>query len=122
MNWFVECFKKYAVFTGRAGRKEYWHFALMYLLISVILSIFDAIIGKLDFQTGLGLFSGIFALVAALPAVSVAVRRLHDIGRSGWWLLIVFVPLIGIIVIIVFLGMRGDPNSNKYGPVPSQDA
>jgi len=122
MNWFVECLKKYAVFSGRAGRKEYWHFSLMYVLISVILSLFDAIIGQLDTRTGIGLLSGLFALAVALPAIGVGIRRLHDTGRSAWWLLITLVPIIGILVLIVFWALRGDAGDNRFGPVPPQDA
>jgi uncharacterized membrane protein YhaH (DUF805 family) len=120
MDWFVECMKRYAVFAGRASRREYWHFSLVYLLISVILSIFDAMIGKFSLAAGMGLLSGLFTLAAALPALGVSIRRLHDTGRSGWWLLITAVPLIGIIVLIVFLSMRGEAGDNRFGPVPPQ--
>jgi UDP-glucose 4-epimerase len=125
MDGFLAAIKKYAVFAGRARRKEYWSFTLIYLLISIILAVFDAIIGHYDERSGWGLLSGLFAIATFLPATAVAVRRLHDIGRSGWWLLILFVPLIGLVVFLVFAtkagdaednGLRGGPDRRRSGP------
>ena len=122
MNWFVQCTKNYASFAGRAGRKEYWHFFLMYILITILLTVVDAIIGKLDTKTGVGLFSSLFALALLLPGLGVAIRRLHDIGRTGWWLLVGVIPLVGVILLLVFAAIKGDVAANKYGAVPPQDA
>jgi len=91
---------------------------LFYLLISIGLSILDGATGTFSSETGLGLFSGIFALALLVPSIAVGVRRLHDTGRSGWWLLITLIPLIGAIVIIVFLIQDSVPGDNQYGPNP----
>ena len=112
MNWYLEVLKKYAVFTGRARRKEYWMFVLFYLIIAFVLAIIDAVIG-----TG-ALLYGLYALALLIPNIAVAVRRLHDTGRSGWFLLIGLIPLIGAIVLIVFFVQDSQPGDNQYGPNP----
>jgi uncharacterized membrane protein YhaH (DUF805 family) len=122
MNWFIECFKKYAVFRGRSGRTEYWHFFLVYLLVLIVTSVLDVIAGTYSSARQVGLLSGIFSLVALLPSLGVSVRRLHDTGRSGWWLLIGFIPILGVIVLLVFAAIRGDGETNSYGAVPPEHA
>ena len=119
MNWFVTALKRYAQFSGRAGRAEYWYFVLVYLLASVVLSIVDGIAGTFNPKTGIGLLSGLFALALLIPTLAVAVRRLHDVGRTGWWVLIGFVPLIGFIVLLVFACTRSDPSPNRFGSGPA---
>ncbi|MER7901141.1 DUF805 domain-containing protein [Streptomyces sp. NPDC096046] len=111
MHWYVDVLKKYAVFSGRARRQEYWMFTLFSVIISVVLAIIDAVIGS----NILGL---IYSLAVLLPSLGVAVRRLHDTGRSGWWILIALIPLVGAIVLIVFLASEGKQEPNKYGPNP----
>ena len=118
MNWYLEVLKKYAVFNGRARRKEYWYFFLFSLIISVALVIIDSMIGSFSAETGLGLLSGIYALAVLIPNLAVGVRRLHDTNRSGWWLLISFIPLIGAIVLIVFLASDSKAEENQYGANP----
>jgi len=118
MNWFLRVFKKYATFSGRAQRAEYWYFILFYLLLSIGFAIIDSITGTLDPETGIGLLSGLFSLAAFIPSVAVGVRRLHDTGRSGWWWLIGFIPLIGTIVLIIFFVQDSVPHENAYGPNP----
>ena len=120
LNWFLDAIKKYAVFSGRAGRKEYWSFFFVYLIISIFTSVLDIIIGKFDMKSGLGPISGAFYLATLLPALGIAIRRFHDTGRSGWWVLIIFVPIVGLIIYIVLLARAGDTGENNYGPVPSQ--
>jgi uncharacterized membrane protein YhaH (DUF805 family) len=113
MNWFIEVVtKKYAAFSGRARRTEYWMFVLFFILIAIGLGIVDALIG-----TG-GILYGIFALGLLVPSIAVCIRRLHDTGRSGWWILISFVPLVGGIVLLVFMCMDSTPGANEYGPNP----
>lgn len=107
------CFDKYATFTGRARRPEYWYFVLFSFVASLILSIVDATMFGLE---GLSPLSTLFSLAILVPSLAVGARRLHDIGRSGWWQLIILIPLIGFIVLIVFLATRGDEEANKYGP------
>ncbi|MEN3585325.1 DUF805 domain-containing protein [Streptomyces sp. ZYX-F-203] len=111
MQWFIEAVKKYAVFSGRARRKEYWMYFLVYLALGIVLSIVDALLG-VNILVPL-LWLGLF-----LPSLGVTVRRLHDTGRSGWWVLITIVPLVGTIVMLVFTCLDGDSEPNKYGPNP----
>jgi len=106
MDYFINALKKYADFSGRARRKEYWMFILIYMIISIVLSIF-----------GLDVISGLVALGLLVPSLSIAARRLHDTGRSGWWQLIVLIPLIGAIVLIIFLAQDGH-DENSYGVNP----
>ncbi len=91
------CFTKYVDFGGRASRPEYWWFVLFIIVVSVVLSFVS------------NLASGVFSLATLLPSIAAAARRLHDTNRSGWWQLIALVPLIGIIVLIVFLAQEGKP-------------
>lgn len=122
MNWFMIALKKYAVFTGRSQRAEYWYFALFYFLIIVALSIVDTAAGTMNVTYEIGLFSSIFGLAMIIPSLAVGVRRLHDIGKSGWWILIGLIPLIGAIVLIVFACMDSQPGANAYGPNPKDAA
>ncbi|WP_171112657.1 MULTISPECIES: DUF805 domain-containing protein [Streptomyces] len=112
MHWFVEVVKKYAVFSGRARRKEYWMYTLFYMIIAIVLAIVDATV------LGSQILSLILAVGLLLPSLGVTVRRLHDTGRTGWWILIGIVPLVGSIVLLVFLCLDGETGANKYGENP----
>ncbi len=118
MNWYIEVLKKYAVFGGRARRKEYWYFFLFSTLISIVLSVIDNVIGSSNAEAGIGFLSGIYTLGVLIPSIAVGVRRLHDTNRSGWWLLIALIPLIGAIVLIVFFVFDSNPEENQYGINP----
>ena len=118
MSWFLAALEKYATFAGRARRREYWFFFLFYLLIYFALSILDSLFGAFDHKQGVGLLSGVFALGMLIPSLAVGVRRLHDVGRSGWWLLISLVPLVGLLVLLAFALKDGDRGPNAYGPSP----
>lgn len=118
MNWYLQALKKYADFTGRARRKEYWFFVLFYLIIVIVLGIIDGMIGTTMQGAGIGILTCIYMLAMFLPGLAVTVRRLHDTGRSGWWVLINLVPLIGAIVLLVFLFSDSQPGTNEYGPSP----
>ena len=118
MDWYLEVLKKYAVFEGRAGRKEYWFFILFNILISMALGYVDWLTGNINPETGLGILSGIYALGVMIPGMAVSVRRLHDTDRSGWWLLITFVPVIGAIVFLYFMVLDSNPETNEYGLSP----
>ncbi len=112
MEWYLTVLRKYAEFSGRARRKEYWFFVLFNIIISFVL-------GFVDGFAGLGgVLGGIYALAVLIPSIAVGVRRLHDTGRSGWWLLIGLVPIIGVIVLIVFMVGDSESGSNQYGPNP----
>ena len=119
MNWFLVAVKqKYADFTGRATRSEYWYFVLFYLLLSAGLMFVDALLGWFNSELGIGVLSGIYTLALMIPSLSVTVRRLHDTGRSAWWLLLGLVPIIGGIVLLVFFVQDSQDGVNGYGPNP----
>lgn len=117
MGWYLEVLRKYATFDGRAHRTEFWMFVLVNIIVSIGLNIVDAIIGT-DGALGAGLLSSIYALAILIPTLAVAVRRLHDIGRSGWWLLIALIPIVGFIILIVWYATKGERAANRYGPNP----
>lgn len=108
--------QKYVDFSGRARRSEYWYFFLFTLLVDIAASIVDAIIGS-DLGAGTGIVSLIAGLALLLPGIAVAIRRLHDTSRSGWWILIGLIPLVGWIILIVFYVQDSHPD-NAYGPNP----
>jgi uncharacterized membrane protein YhaH (DUF805 family) len=122
MNWYLEVLKKYAVFSGRARRREYWLFFLFNVLISVVLTVLDSVTGTYSAHIGVGLLSGIYTLAVLIPGIAVSVRRLHDTNRTGWWLLIGLVPLIGIIVLLIFMVQDSQQGDNQYGPNPKAAA
>ena len=118
MNWYPEVQKKYAVFNGRARRQEYQYFFLFNIIIQIVITIVGGATGSLSPDAGMGLLGGIYMLAVLIPSIAVGVRRLHDINRSGWWLLISLIPLIGVIVLIVFLASDSKPERNQYGENP----
>lgn len=117
MNWYFEVLKKYAVFSGRARRKEYWVFTLVSVVVSIILGIFDGALGFRE-PGETGPLRAVYSLVVLIPSLAVAVRRLHDTGRSGWWILIGLIPCVGFIILIVFFVQDSQPGPNEYGPNP----
>ncbi len=119
MNWYLDVLKKYFVFQGRARRKEYWMFALFNMLAYIALAIVEGILG-MGGEGGLGVLSTLYTLAVLLPSLGVTVRRLHDTGRSGWWLLICLVPFIGGIVLLIFLVLDSQTGTNQYGPNPKE--
>lgn len=109
---------KYVDFSGRARRSEFWYFVLFSFLVQVVASILDSIIGT-DYDTASGgLISTVASLGLLLPSIAVSARRLHDIGRSGWWQLIGIIPIIGWILVIVWYCTDTRPGENQYGPDP----
>ena len=123
MSYYLEALKKYAVFHGRAHRAEFWWFVLFNAIFSFALNItFGARVGvpeeSVSSTTPLAILPSIYALAVLLPALGVSIRRLHDTNRSGWWLLIAFFPLVGVIVLIVFYAQAGDAGENQFGPDP----
>ena len=108
MEWYLKVLKNYTKFDGRARRKEYWMFTLFNFIISLVLTLF---IAELLF---------LYNLAVLIPGLAVAVRRLHDTGRSGWWVLISLIPLIGFIILLVYLLEDSEDGSNQYGPNPKK--
>ena len=119
MNWFLTVLKEhYADFNGRARRKDYWMFALWNLIVCIVLG---AIVGALIALTGIKALMVVvylYGLAVLLPSLALAVRRLHDIGKSGLWYLIGLVPYVGGIVLLIFLCLDSQPGANKWGANP----
>ncbi len=108
MGWYIAVLKQYAVFSGRARRKEYWMFVLFNFIISLILGLVEGLIG------GPGILANLYSLAVLIPSIAVGVRRMHDTDRSGWWLLL---PIVNI----VFLVFDSQPEENRFGPNPKAD-
>ena len=121
MNWYTGVLKKYAVFSGRARRKEYWMFVLINIIVSVVFVAIDNVIGTAS-DSGTGVLSGLYSLAVLLPTLAVLVRRLHDTNRSGWWILINLVPFIGSLWLLFILASDGTPGDNSYGSNPKAAA
>lgn len=108
-DWTFKCLKNYANFQGRARRREYWFFTAFNVFIYTMTAMLDNMLGTFI------LFNGLFLLAVALPVLGVSVRRLHDIGRSGWWYLIVCIPIIGFFIVLYWFCQAGDEQANQYG-------
>jgi uncharacterized membrane protein YhaH (DUF805 family) len=116
MNWYLEVLKKYAVFSGRARRKEFWMFMLFNVIVGMILGIVATTLASFTLGLSFVLLFGYYIAVL-LPIVGVRARRLHDISKSGWWLLLYFVPFGGIVLLIFFF-TDSTPGDNLFGPNP----
>ena len=119
MEWFIKVVKSFS-FSGRARRKEYWMFFLIVVLIAIFLALADGIMGTYSAEAGFGLLGGLFMLCILIQSLAVGVRRLHDTGRSGWWLLINLIPFVGPIIVLVLLALEGQAGENRFGPDPKQ--
>jgi uncharacterized membrane protein YhaH (DUF805 family) len=118
MTWYLAVLKKYAVFDGRAGRMEYWMFFLFNLILLALTMVIDNML-KITFgNTGIGWIYMLYSLAIIIPDTAVVVRRLHDVGKSGWWYLIGLIPLAGIIWLVVLLATDSQPGTNAYGANP----
>ena len=113
MNWYLEVLKKYAVFSGRARRKEYWMFFLFNFIIASVLWGVGGLVGS-------QIIGILYDLAILIPSIAVFVRRLHDTGRSGWWWFIALIPLIGWIVLLLYMVEDGNPGQNQYGANPKE--
>jgi uncharacterized membrane protein YhaH (DUF805 family) len=133
MNWYIRVLKKYAVFSGRARRKEYWMFALFNFIFSLVASLLQlaifgiALWGFSPLSIVYGVIGGfiipvVYAIAVFVPGLAVSVRRLHDIGKSGWYLLIVLIPIAGPIWFLVLMCLDSQPGDNKYGPNPKGES
>lgn len=120
MNWYLKVLHQYADFNGRARRMEYWMFVLFNMMFAIIALVVDNIIGIAFEEIGYGPLHLIYCLAIVIPSIAVAARRLHDSGRSGWWILISFIPFIGGIWLLVLLLLESDPGDNEYGPNPKK--
>jgi uncharacterized membrane protein YhaH (DUF805 family) len=124
MEWYLMVWKRYAEFTGRSRRKELWMFVLFNAIILTVLYMGGMMMAGQGSSLGTIFFAlyGIYALAALVPSLAVDVRRLHDIGKSGWWLLIAFVPIVGGIILLVWCVTDSQPGDNQYGPNPKLPA
>ena len=113
MNWYLAPWQKFLQYTGRARRLEYWAFTLGNMLIG--LALFALAGAGMDIAITI---YGLFSLAAIIPGIMVGIRRLHDTGRTGWWLLIGLVPFIGAIILLVFFLLDSEPGANEHGPNP----
>ncbi|MDR1760600.1 MAG: DUF805 domain-containing protein [Fibrobacter sp.] len=120
-GYYTKCLKNYVNFSGRARRKEYWGFYLWNVIICCVLAFIGggitAVVGDPNFSLALVPYY-IYCLIIILPGLGVFVRRLHDVGRSGFWIFISLIPLIGAIVLLVWLCTKGESSDNKYGRNP----
>lgn len=120
MNWYLHVLKNYATFSGRARRKEYWMFFLFNVLISLGLGVLDVVAGTYSVEYETGFFSALYSLLVLIPSIAVSVRRLHDTNRSGWWVVISLIPIIGVLVLFVFTCLDSQPGTNRFGANPKE--
>jgi uncharacterized membrane protein YhaH (DUF805 family) len=116
MQWYLEVLKKYAVFSGRARRTEFWMFVLINIIITLVLAVIEGLLG-----TG-GVLGGLYGLAVLIPGIAVSIRRLHDTNRCGYAYLLNLIPVIGWIIFIIFAAEEGGPGANQYGPNPKEGA
>ncbi|MCC5938222.1 MAG: DUF805 domain-containing protein [Lunatimonas sp.] len=118
MKWYLKVLRQYADFNGRARRKEYWMFVLFNIVFALVAMFFDNILGLTVAELPYGVFYFAYVLAVFIPGLAAAVRRLHDIGRSGWMILIGLIPIIGGIWLLVLMVTEGTSGENKYGSDP----
>lgn len=119
-QWMIEPIRNYAKFSGRARRAEYWWFALFVIIVSFVLGAIEAMIfGPGAFAPyGIGPIAGLFTLAILVPSIALTFRRLHDLDRSAWWVLLGLIPVIGTLVLLFWYVQRGTPGDNRFGPDP----
>jgi uncharacterized membrane protein YhaH (DUF805 family) len=123
MNYYLKVLRQYVDFKGRARRAEYWNFVLFSTLISIVLLLVDTyVLGTNPMAGESGIIGNLYSLAVFLPSLGVLVRRLHDVGKSGWFFLIVLIPLIGAIWLLVLLFKDSEQGENKWGPNPKEDS
>lgn len=121
MNYYIDCItQKYCCFSGRARRKEYWMFVLFNVLAYLVIAVGGAVLAGVTNIRAFAILGNIYNLAVLLPGLGVLFRRLHDIGKSGWWWLIGLIPLVGPIVLLVFCCTDSQPGENQYGPNPKE--
>ena len=119
MVWYLKAMKKYSDFSGRASREEYWMFILFNFLISILFFLIDILLGTMNKILFIGVLTSIYSIVQTIPSWAVTVRRLHDVGKSGFFILIELIPLIGSIWLFFTLTMKGEEGTNLYGENPN---
>ena len=120
MNWYLKCWKQYADFSGRARRKEYWIFSLINNIIIFFLYILQIVTIESMLWLIFPIILFLYAMAVFLPGLAVNIRRLHDIGKSGWWYLIYLIPIIGAIWLTVLMCLDSEPGENQWGENPKE--
>ena len=120
MNWYLKCWKQYAEFSGRARRKEYWIFSLINYIIIFFLYILQIVMIESTLWLIFPIIFFLYAVAVFLPGLAVNIRRLHDIGKSGWWYLIYLIPIIGAIWLTVLMCLDSEPGENQWGENPKE--
>ena len=119
MNWYLDAFKKkYADFSGRARRTEYWMFMLFHILIIFLLAFLSGILSELQLEYISLILLVIYVLLSVIPTLAITIRRLHDTGKSGWYYLLSFIPYIGGIILLIFVVQDSEYVYNKWGANP----
>jgi uncharacterized membrane protein YhaH (DUF805 family) len=121
MKWYFQVLRKYAVFAGRARRKEYWIFNLIHAVVIFGLKGFELLMGKFTPDSRIALIEPLYVFATFVPLVGVSVRRLHDTNRSGWWFLMFLIPLANLILFLSFMTEDSQPGENQYGLNPKTD-
>jgi uncharacterized membrane protein YhaH (DUF805 family) len=117
MNAYMDAMRRYVDFSGRASRSQFWLYVLFYIVIIVIAVVIDGLVFN-SFNGGIGVLTLLASLIHLIPSLAVSIRRLHDTDRSGWWIFISLVPLIGGIWLIVLYCLDGTQGNNRFGPRP----
>lgn len=117
MNAYVAAMRRYVTFAGRSSRQEFWMFTLIFVILALVAFVIDMVLGTAS-EGGPGIVYAIVGLAHFLPSIAAAIRRFHDTDRSGWWYLILFVPLVGWIIFIVLLCKPSTPGPNRFGDAP----
>ena len=118
MEYFIRAYKNFANFEGRDTRKQYWMFYLFYIIFYILCVIIDGVLYANGLVGEDGFLSIIYSLISFIPSISITTRRLHDIGKSGWWQLIMLIPLLGILIVFYWMAKEGMHEDNQYGPNP----
>jgi len=123
MEWMLMPLKRYADFSGRSRRKEYWMFVLGIFIAAIVLSIVEGILGLSGMVGGVyGPLTTILLLAVIIPGIAVQVRRFHDQDKSGWFVLLALIPFVGSIAVLVFMCLEGTKGPNRFGPDPKNPA
>ena len=119
MNYYISCIKdKYCCFSGRARRKEYWMFVLFNIIAVLVVGFIGGLLAGVTGVEAFMYLSTVYNLAILLPSLGVCVRRLHDTGKSGWFILLGLIPFVGVIILLVFMCLDSNPGENKFGPNP----
>lgn len=116
MHWYIDGFKNFGNFEGRARRQEYWMFMLFNYLVMIAISLMEILLPFLAF------LRLIYGLAVIIPDLSVTIRRLHDTGKTGWYYLVLLIPIVGFFWLLILLCTDSDLDNNQYGPNPKNKA